>query len=183
MATCKSVLSVVVMLVSAVSPASEERKAIAVLKGDVGVTGNVTFTQIDDGPVTVTGIVTGLSKGNHGFHIHEKGDISSGCTSTKGHFNPEGKKHGGPTDTDRHVGDLGNIFAEDKRRGPHRHQGHGHLAHRQEQASSDAESSCTRTRTTSDGADSRQPDHRTRRHTGCLRRYRHSSPSRLLESG
>ncbi|XP_039292572.1 superoxide dismutase [Cu-Zn], chloroplastic [Nilaparvata lugens] len=90
MATCKSVLSLLVLFVAAVSAASEERKAIAVLKGDAGVTGNVTFTQVDDGPVTVTGIVTGLSKGNHGFHIHEKGDISMGCTSTKGHFNPEG---------------------------------------------------------------------------------------------
>ena len=37
------------------------------------------------------------------------GDLSSGCASAGSHFNPFSKMHGAPTDTSRHVGDLGNI--------------------------------------------------------------------------
>lgn len=37
------------------------------------------------------------------------GDLSAGCASASSHFNPFGNTHGAPTDTERHVGDLGNI--------------------------------------------------------------------------
>jgi len=51
--------------------------------------------------------VTGLKpNGEHGFHVHEKGDCSSGDgMSTGGHFNPNGKAHGKP-DADDHAGDM-----------------------------------------------------------------------------
>uniref|UniRef100_A0A7R9DDB4 Superoxide dismutase [Cu-Zn] n=2 Tax=Timema TaxID=61471 RepID=A0A7R9DDB4_TIMCR len=85
-------------------------KAVCVLNGEV-VKGTVYFEQEGDKPVKVTGEVTGLSKGLHGFHVHEFGDNTNGCTSAGPHFNPHGKDHAGPTDSDRHVGDLGNIEA------------------------------------------------------------------------
>ena len=86
-------------------------KAIAVLKGDSKVTGVITFTQeAEGGPVTVTGKIENLdANAERGFHIHQYGDNSNGCTSAGAHFNPHGKNHGGPTDAERHVGDLGNV--------------------------------------------------------------------------
>ena len=75
------------------------------------VTGNVTFAQ-KGGKVVVKAEVRGLTPGLHGFHIHEKGDCSSGDgMSAGGHFNPGKKLHGGPGDSERHGGDLGNLSA------------------------------------------------------------------------
>uniref|UniRef100_A0A0A9XHA5 Superoxide dismutase [Cu-Zn] n=2 Tax=Lygus hesperus TaxID=30085 RepID=A0A0A9XHA5_LYGHE len=88
------------------------QKAIVVFTtGGQGVVGNVTFIQ-EGANVRLEGTVENLKPGEHGFHIHEKGDLTSGCASTGGHYNPFKKNHGGPTVADRHVGDLGNIVSE-----------------------------------------------------------------------
>jgi hypothetical protein len=69
--------------------------ALAVLSGASGdaegggCSGEILFSQPNPGtPVLVTGNVTGLSAGLHGFHIHLKGDMREGCESVGPHFNP-----------------------------------------------------------------------------------------------
>jgi Cu-Zn family superoxide dismutase len=89
-------------------------KAICVMQSLSGskVTGVVIFTQKGD-EVEITGKISGLTPGLHGFHVHEFGDLTDAKgMSTGPHFNPDGKKHGGPHDKDRHVGDLGNVKAD-----------------------------------------------------------------------
>jgi Cu-Zn family superoxide dismutase len=88
--------------------------AVATLEATKGNStgGTVTFTQKGD-KVTVTAKVTGLTPGQHGFHIHEKGDCSSGDgMSAGGHFNPFGKPHGNPSAPDHHAGDMPALEAD-----------------------------------------------------------------------
>ncbi len=92
--------------------AAQTYYAIAVLKGD-GYAGTVKFVQTFGHQVQIQAELTGLKKGLHGFHIHEFGNLTNGCTSAGGHYNPHLVNHGGPASEVRHVGDLGNIEAAD----------------------------------------------------------------------
>ena len=75
--------------------------------------GTVTFAQQGD-RVRVTADLSGLKpNAEHGFHVHEKGDCSSGDgMSAGGHFNPGGKPHGHYGAGERHVGDMPNVRAD-----------------------------------------------------------------------
>ena len=77
------------------------------------VTGTVMFQQMAD-KVMAHARVEGLKPGQeHGFHVHEKGDCSSGDgVSAGGHFNPAGKPHGAHDSAERHAGDLPSLKAD-----------------------------------------------------------------------
>ncbi|KAJ9179897.1 hypothetical protein P3X46_008210 [Hevea brasiliensis] len=96
---------------AATATATGTVKAVALITGEPNVRGSLQFVQRPSGPTHVTGKITGLSPGLHGFHIHALGDTTNGCNSTGPHFNPLKKDHGAPADEERHAGDLGNIFA------------------------------------------------------------------------
>jgi Cu-Zn family superoxide dismutase len=70
--------------------------------------GTATFTQTDTS-VSLQLNVNGLTPGQHGVHLHERGDCSAfDATSAGAHWNPEGAMHGLPTGAS-HLGDIGNL--------------------------------------------------------------------------
>ena len=75
--------------------------------------GTLTFVQWGE-VVKVSGSISGLKPGaEHGFHVHEKGDCSSGDgLSAGGHFNPGGKPHGHHGMGEHHTGDLPSLKAD-----------------------------------------------------------------------
>lgn len=87
-------------------------KAVAVLFPTKGsdVKGRVTFTH-DGKAIHVHAEISGLSPGEHGFHIHEFGVWSEDGLASGGHFNPAKEPHASPETPKRHVGDLGNVTA------------------------------------------------------------------------
>jgi len=75
------------------------------------VKGTILLMQAPGTPTLIKGTITGLTPGEHGLHVHEFGDMSKGCESMGGHYNPDGVDHG---DLEQgHVGDLSNITADD----------------------------------------------------------------------
>jgi superoxide dismutase, Cu-Zn family len=76
------------------------------------VRGTVRFVE-EAGGVRVIADLTGLTPGEHGFHVHETGDCSAPDAKSAGdHFNPTGHAHAGRDASERHMGDLGNLTAD-----------------------------------------------------------------------
>src|SRR5688572_28051009 len=88
--------SVLFLLTGCATTPEQPLRATAQLQPTKGskAFGEATFEQAG-GRVHVVIYVQGLKPGQeHGLHIHEVGDCSSGDgMSTKGHFNPHGKPH------------------------------------------------------------------------------------------
>jgi len=98
--------------VNAVTEAQKTVKAVCEFehKSIDGFVGYATITQKPDEETVIKGIFKGLTPGKHGFHIHEFGDLSKGCESAGGHYNPHGVDHGDIKSG--HIGDLGNVVAD-----------------------------------------------------------------------
>lgn len=86
--------------------------AICILnQNDNNVKGSIHFKNINN-KLHIKYNISGLSDGEHGFHVHEYGDLSDNCNSGCSHFNPFNETHGGPNSIHRHAGDLGNIISK-----------------------------------------------------------------------
>ena len=79
------------------------------------IQGEVFFERTGKGEVEISANFKGLAPNKKfGFHVHEFGDCENKALRAGGHFNPWKKKHGGPEDQEKHLGDLGNIHSDDK---------------------------------------------------------------------
>lgn len=85
------------------------------MKDSKGASAGTLTLKETSGGVAVSGKLTGLSAGQHGFHVHQKPACEGpGFQSAGGHFNPTNKHHGAMNPDGSHVGDLGNITADAK---------------------------------------------------------------------
>src|SRR6266498_2494419 len=80
--------------------------ATATLNPSEGQTakGTVHFQDQGDGSVEVVVDLTGVPQGEHGFHVHEKGDCGNNGQNAGGHFNPTNMVHGAPDAQSHHAG-------------------------------------------------------------------------------
>jgi len=97
------------------------RAICEILPNDHGIIGTIYFTQIGEKTI-IQGEIKNLKKGLHGFHVHTEGkdviqlgkqSVKKCCDLMGGHYDPFGQEHGYPDSDKRHVGDLGNIYANE----------------------------------------------------------------------
>jgi Cu-Zn family superoxide dismutase len=82
---------------------------------DVKIKGTIHFYESDKNKIIIDIDLSGFKKNSiHGIHIHEAGDLTDNCMGACSHFNPTNQQHGGINSKIRHVGDLGNIIADNK---------------------------------------------------------------------
>jgi len=88
-----------------------EAQLIPTTKTQSTAKGTIYFTKTDKG-IQVKGEITGLTPGEHGFHVHEYGVWNEDGMASGGHFNPAKSEHASHDSPKRHVGDLGNVKAD-----------------------------------------------------------------------
>ena len=96
-------------------PKGASDRAVAVLSAldGSGVFGVVSFRR-QDGLMHISASLTGLTPGLHGFHIEQGADCAEAVEAdADSHLNPAGKQHGSPDSQECHLGDLGNVVADE----------------------------------------------------------------------
>ena len=100
---------------------NDERTAKAVMEPASGsnVSGEVNFTERENGKVRIELKVENLPPGEHAVHLHENGDCSAAdASSAGGHWNPTMKPHGKRGEgTAFHKGDIDNMKVGDDGKG------------------------------------------------------------------
>lgn len=92
------------------APVADAAGARAVLRDAQGAEiGTITLSQ-EGSSVRLTGDLTGLPAGEHGFHLHTTGMCEApGFESAGGHYNPTNASHGANHPEGPHAGDFPNI--------------------------------------------------------------------------
>ncbi|MFN8609439.1 MAG: superoxide dismutase family protein [Vulcanimicrobiota bacterium] len=120
----RGIATLALLSLGTVIPAlAADPQAIAVIHptNHNSVEGTVRFDWVSQDQVKIVVDVSGLKPNTeHGFHIHEFGDVSANDgMSAGGHFNPRKGKHAGPKAPHHHAGDMGNLKSDAN--------GHAHL--------------------------------------------------------
>jgi Cu-Zn family superoxide dismutase len=90
-------------------PNSATTRIVNLVAADGGGRGQITLQEASGGS-TLTVQAIGLSPGNHGLHLHDKGLCEGPAfASAGGHWNPTGRKHGQDNPAGAHLGDLPNL--------------------------------------------------------------------------
>jgi len=92
------------------APATAAAPVTAQVRDGAGRTlGTLTLAETSAG-VAISGRLTGLPPGVHGFHVHAVGRCEPpDFTSAGGHWNPTGRSHGMNNPAGPHLGDLPNL--------------------------------------------------------------------------
>jgi Cu-Zn family superoxide dismutase len=121
MRSLRLLVAVFVLAAMASRGAKRERYAQASLGPTQGSGSKArgTVELIRDGEDLVVRIrVSRVAPGDKAIHVHEHGDCGGeGAAAAGSHFNPTAHRHGGPTGTNRHVGDFGNVTVGQDGRG------------------------------------------------------------------
>jgi Cu-Zn family superoxide dismutase len=103
-----ALLATAALVAAAGAASATEQASAAMMDANGESVGSVTLRATQQGTL-LHAKLENLPAGAHAFHIHTVGVCEPPFTSSGGHFNPDGKKHGFDSADGMHAGDMPNI--------------------------------------------------------------------------